>query len=58
MGLGRSDSSRVLTCPSLCGLQDVSGPWSVGFFPYPDLSLPVRSPESEWASVDWILSVS
>ena len=55
MGLRRSDSLRVLTCPSLCGLQEVSEPRSVGFFGCPDLSLPVRSPVGEWASVGRIL---
>ena len=55
MGLGRSDSLHVLTCPSLCGPQEVSGPWLVGLFPCPDLSLLVRSPDGEWASVGRIL---
>ena len=35
MCLDRSVSIRVLTSPSLCRLQDVSAPWSVGFFPCP-----------------------
>ena len=58
MGLSRSNSFHVLTCPSLCGLQKVSGSRSVGFFSCLDLSLNVRSPGSEWVLVGQILSVS
>ena len=49
MGLDRSGSFHVLTSPSLCRLQEVSGPRSVGFFPYLDKSLPLPSPAGEWA---------
>ena len=54
--LGRF-SSRVLTSRSLCRLQEVSAPGSVGLFPCPDKSLPLPSPGSECVSVDRFLSV-
>src|SRR6266850_1517621 len=49
---------RVLTCPSVCALQSVSAPRSVGFFPCPDLSVHLCSPGSECPSLGWILSMS
>ena len=58
MDLGRSDSFNVLTGRSVCCLQLVSGPRSVGLFRCPDKSLCLPSPESEWASVARIVSVS
>ena len=51
MRLGRSLSFRVLTSPSLCRLQDVSAPQPVAFFPYPNKSLPLPSPESKRPSL-------
>jgi len=56
--LGWLVSFCVLTCPSLCGLQKVSAPYSVGFFLYPDMSLPLLSPEGKCPSLGWFLSVS
>ena len=58
MGLGRSDSFVVLTSPSVCRLQLVSGLGSVGFFQCLDKSLRLPSSVGEWAWVGWILSVS
>ena len=46
--------SPVITFPFLCGPQNVSAPCSVTFFPYLDLSLLLRSPESQ--SLAWSLS--
>ena len=55
MGLGQSDTFGVLTSLSLYRFQDVSGPWSVGFFRCPDNFLRLPSPVGEWASVSRIL---
>ena len=48
----------VLTCPSLCHLQDVSAPCLVTFFPCPDLFLPLPSPGSECPLLGHFLSMS
>jgi hypothetical protein len=56
--VARSDSFHALTCLSICVLQKVSAPRSVGFFACPDLSLDLRSPGSECPSLGQILSVS
>ena len=37
----------ILTCPFLCGLQDVSPPHSVTLFLHPEVSLILRPPGSE-----------
>ena len=51
-------SFYVLTCPSLCCLQEVSGPYSVAFFSCPNLSLPLPSPVCECLLLDHFLSIS
>ena len=57
MPLPRLSSFSVLTCPSLCGPQEVSTPPSVAFFPFLDLFLPLRSPGSVFTSLGYFLSV-
>ena len=49
---------RILTCPSRCGHQGVSSTRPVAFFPCSDLSLPMRSPGSEWYSLGLIVPYS
>ena len=58
MPLARSVSFRILKCPSLCCLQNVSVPRSVGFFPCqcPDEYLPPLSPGSERSSLGQFVS--
>jgi hypothetical protein len=43
----RLDSFGVLNCLSLCARQEVSAPQLLGFFPCPDLSLPLDLTVSE-----------
>ena len=51
-------SLHVLTWPSLCGLQSVSGPDKFVFFLCPDKSLPLWSSGSECPSLSHFLSMS
>ena len=57
MDLDQLDSFDVLTSHSVCRLQDVSGPRSVGLFRCPDKSLCLPSPGRQWASVGLIYLV-
>ena len=57
MPLVLSVSVRGLTSPSVCRLQRVSTPRSVGFFSRPNKSLPLTSSVREYSSIGWFLSV-
>jgi len=56
--LAHSDSFHVLTCLSICALQDVSAPCSLGFLLCPDLSICLHSSVCECPLLTQIPSMS